>query len=172
MRAHPEPQPVLLEPTSYQAVLTAPFAALGIQIANNTLHAIHFLPANYPPLVPTCALSQRVCNALERYFSDPGYVFDLPLNQVGTTHQLKVWHALSQLPVGLTATYGQLARQLNSSPRAVGQACGANPLPIIVPCHRVVAAHGRGGFMHATEGAPLDYKAWLLSHESHLRQGA
>lgn len=172
MRAHPESHPILLNTPLYQAVLTAPFAALGIQIADNKLHAIHFLPADYPTLAPTCALSQRVCTALARYFSDPTYVFDLPLNWSGTAHRLKVWHALTKLPVGRTATYGQLAQQLNSSPRAVGQACGANPLPIIVPCHRVVAAHGRGGFMHAVSGAPLDYKAWLLTHESRISQGA
>ena len=163
---------MLLNTPLYQAVLTAPFAALGIQIADNKLHAIHFLTAHHPRLAPTCALSQRVCTALAQYFSDPGYVFDLPINWFGTAHRLKVWHALTRLPVGGATTYGQLAQQLNSSPRAVGQACGANPLPIIVPCHRVVAAHGRGGFMHATSGAPLDYKAWLLSHESRIRQGA
>jgi methylated-DNA-[protein]-cysteine S-methyltransferase len=172
MHTYPESPPLLLKSAPYQAVLKAPFAALGIQIVDNKLHAIHFLPADTPRLAPVCDLSQHICTALEQYFADPAYIFDLPLNWVGTAHQLKVWHALTQLPVGHTATYGQLAQQLNSSPRAVGQACGANPLPIIVPCHRVVAAQGRGGFMHATSGAPLDYKAWLLSHESRIRQGA
>lgn len=155
-----------------QAVLAAPFAKLGIQIAQDTVQTIHFLAADHLDQPPTCTLSHRVCAALLRYFADPDYRFDLPLAWSGTAHQLKIWRALMQLPAGHTTSYGQLAQQLNSSPRAVGQACSANPLPIIVPCHRVVAAHGRGGFMHAVSGAPLDYKAWLLTHESRISQGA
>jgi methylated-DNA-[protein]-cysteine S-methyltransferase len=78
---------------------------------------------------------------------------------------LRVWHALMKIPAGRPTTYGALAQRLGTAPRAVGQACGANPLPILIPCHRVVAAGGLGGFMHAASGAPLDVKTWLLAHE-------
>ena len=91
--------------------------------------------------------------------------FDLPFVPSGTPFQLRVWHALMNIPAGQSTTYGALAKQLGTAARAVGQACGSNPLPILIPCHRVVAAHGLGGFMHASSGAPLDVKSWLLAHE-------
>jgi methylated-DNA-[protein]-cysteine S-methyltransferase len=83
----------------------------------------------------------------------------------GTPFQLRVWHALMAIPAGQPATYGALAKRLGTGARAVGQACGANPLPILIPCHRVVAASGLGGFMHSAAGTPLDVKTWLLAHE-------
>ena len=75
----------------------------------------------------------------------------------------KYLHAIKP---GQTRTYGDIARQLNSSPRAVGNACRSNPVPIFIPCHRVVSASGRGGFMGHTSGEPLEIKEWLLTHES------
>jgi methylated-DNA-[protein]-cysteine S-methyltransferase len=69
------------------------------------------------------------------------------------------------IPAGTTHTYGDLARALASSPRAVGQAVGDNPIPIVIPCHRILAVHGLGGYMHGTEGFPLEVKRWLLHHE-------
>ncbi len=156
----------------YQAVLPTPFGCIGIVLANEKLHGIDFLPADYPLQAPDSPLSRRVAAALNHYFDDPGSSFDLPLEILGTAHQVKVWHALIAIRPGHTSTYGQLARLLDSSPRAIGQACGANPLPIIIPCHRVVAANGRGGFMHQVSGAPLTYKNWLLRHESRITAGA
>jgi methylated-DNA-[protein]-cysteine S-methyltransferase len=77
---------------------------------------------------------------------------------------------MQRIPAGRTRTYGELARDLRSSARAVGGACGANPIPLIVPCHRIIAASGRiGGFMGAsTEGFELGIKRWLLEHEGAL----
>ena len=69
------------------------------------------------------------------------------------------------IPRGETRSYGELAKQLRSAAQAVGQACGANPLPIVIPCHRVVGKAGMGGFMKHGDGAPLDIKRWLLTHE-------
>ncbi|MBS1146921.1 MAG: methylated-DNA-(protein)-cysteine S-methyltransferase, partial [Proteobacteria bacterium] len=83
--------------------------------------------------------------------------------------QKRVWRALMEIPAGHPTTYGALAKQLGTAARAVGQACGSNPLPILVPCHRVVAANGLGGFMHSASGAPLDVKTWLLAHERGAR---
>ena len=99
---------------------------------------------------------------LEAYFARKRQDFDLPLAPRGGQFEQTVWRALCEIPYGSTQTYGQLARRIAGVARAVGQACGANPIPIIIPCHRVVAADGSGGF-----SAPggLDTKYKLLSLE-------
>ena len=90
---------------------------------------------------------------------------EVPLDVRGSAFQRRVWRALQQIPAGQTRTYGQLAAQLKSSPRAVGNACRQNPVPLLVPCHRVVAATGLGGFGGETRGKRLAMKRWLLEHE-------
>ncbi|MFO7578603.1 MAG: methylated-DNA--[protein]-cysteine S-methyltransferase, partial [Nitrosomonas halophila] len=104
---------------------------------------------------------------LSEYFRDPR----LPLNKLAlspapTPFQARVRELMSAIPVGQTRTYGQLARQLHTASRAVAGACRANPVALVVPCHRVVSASGPGGFMGALGGPPLELKAWLLKHES------
>ena len=99
---------------------------------------------------------------LSRYFDESHSGFDVTMENQGTAYQRRVWRALQKIPVGQTRTYGQLARQLHSSPRAVGNACRQNPVPLLVPCHRVVAANGLGGFGGETEGKQLAMKRWLL----------
>ena len=87
----------------------------------------------------------------------------------GTPHARKVWQALCQIPVGETRTYGEIARDIGSSPRAVGQACRANPWPLFIPCHRAVPASGSrggtGGYAGQRQGPLADIKDWLLDHE-------
>jgi methylated-DNA-[protein]-cysteine S-methyltransferase len=104
---------------------------------------------------------------LQAYLDDPRFEFDLPLQLSGTRHRLAVWEAMQRIPAGATRTYGELAKELRSSARAVGGACGANPIPVVVPCHRVIAAGGAiGGFMgERGEGFELGIKRWLLGHE-------
>jgi len=93
----------------------------------------------------------------------------VPLKLNGTKHQIDVWEAMRKIPAGKTMTYGELAEVIGSSPRAVGTACGQNPIPVIVPCHRIVAAHGGlGGFMGGKLENPLVIKQWLLKHEGAL----
>jgi methylated-DNA-[protein]-cysteine S-methyltransferase len=111
------------------------------------------------------ALAERAARQLERYRDDPDAGFDLPLLVEGTDFQKRVWDAMCAIPRGRTRTYGELARELGGEARAVGQACGDNRLPIVIPCHRVVAAAGIGGFGHATGGYLLEAKRWLLMHE-------
>jgi methylated-DNA-[protein]-cysteine S-methyltransferase len=106
-----------------------------------------------------------VAARLERYLRDPATPLDLPILLAGTAHQQRVWRALQRIPHGKVLSYGALARRLKSSPRAVGGACRANPVALIVPCHRVVSATGRGGFMGRTHGPALRIKDWLLTHE-------
>ncbi|MBF0624741.1 MAG: methylated-DNA--[protein]-cysteine S-methyltransferase [Magnetococcales bacterium] len=91
-------------------------------------------------------LAARTRAWLADYFTRRAPVVDLPLGPRGTPHQQRVWAVLATIPPGTTRTYGSLARMLKSSPRAVGQAVGANPLPILIPCHRVVAVRGMGGY--------------------------
>ena len=149
----------------YQAKLATPFGVLGIRCEADALTGIEFLAPGVLPQAPGSPLAQAVCEQLAAYFANPDFRFDLPLRLDGTTHQNKVWQAMCAIPRGQVRHYGDLATQLHSSPRAVGQACGANPIPIVIPCHRVVSKSGMGGFMHHSGGYALDIKRWLLAHE-------
>lgn len=102
---------------------------------------------------------------LDDYFAGRLHQFDYPVSAAGTAFQQRVWQAILTIPYGQVASYGDIARQIGSHPRAVGQACGKNPLPIVVPCHRVVSAHGLGGFGLGVDDADLAIKRWLLQHE-------
>jgi methylated-DNA-[protein]-cysteine S-methyltransferase len=149
----------------YQAILHTPFGKLGIRCTDEFLSGIEFLPANTPALLPRNALSKVVCTQLETYLTDADFHFDLPLKLNATDHQRKVWQTMLAIPRGQTLSYGELAAQLASSARAVGQACGNNPIPVVIPCHRVVSKAGLGGFMHRADNDALDIKRWLLAHE-------
>ena len=149
----------------YQARIATPFAVLGIRYEADCLTGIDFLPRKTPPLSPQNRFAENVSKRLEAYLQDPDECFDLPLRLKGTPYQRRVWQAIMQIQRGHTLTYGELARKLFSGPRAVGQACGANPIPIIVPCHRVLGSGNLGGFMNCDEGDPLAIKRWLLIHE-------
>ena len=118
-----------------------------------------------PERAPEGLLEHRVLAQLETYFADARAAFDLPLVETGTRFQRRVWARLRQIPVGASLGYGELAQELETSARAVGNACRANPWPILVPCHRVLAARGLGGYAGAVDGARLEIKRWLLRHE-------
>ena len=151
----------------YQAKLVAPFAVLGIRTEEEWLTDIDYLPINTQPLAPKNALAKEVCKQLQAYLIDARFTFDLCLHIGGTTHQQRVWQAIQAIPSGKTKSYADIAVQLHSAPRAVGRACGANRIPIVIPCHRVIAKNGGlGGFMNASDGNPLEIKRWLLCHES------
>lgn len=149
----------------FQAKLQTPFALLGIRVEDDELAEIVFLARDGETLSPQHRLAERVCAQVERYVDDPDFRFDLPLARPGTPFQRRVWSGIAAIGPGSTRSYGELARELGSAPRAVGQACGANPLPLVVPCHRVVAASGIGGFAHRRGGFRLAVKRWLLEHE-------
>lgn len=149
----------------YQARLQAPFGMLGIHCTDEALTGITFLSKRSQMQLASNPFVQEVCRQLDEYFSSEDFQFDLPLKLHGTEHQLKVWQALREIPCGEVQTYGDLAKFLDSSPRAIGQACGNNPIPIVIPCHRVVGKTGLGGFMHSSENAELKIKHWLLAHE-------
>jgi methylated-DNA-[protein]-cysteine S-methyltransferase len=98
------------------------------------------------------------------YLQRPHQAFSLPAQLAGSAFQQKVWLAIYAIPLGQTLTYSELAAQLQSGPRAVANACGANRLPLLIPCHRVVAKNGLGGFMRGDKNG-LSIKRWLLAHE-------
>ena len=100
---------------------------------------------------------------IDAYFDGRLTVFDLPLAPNGTQRQREIWTAMSEIPYGAVETYGALAARVKSAARAVGTACGANPLPILIPCHRVIAAGGRPGGYSFAEG--LETKHQLLTLE-------
>jgi methylated-DNA-[protein]-cysteine S-methyltransferase len=151
--------------TTYDAILPAPMCRLGARFDGDTLMRLDFLPADTSVSAQLDARAEHLARELAAYWTQPTHTFDLRFELAGTPFQQRVWHALIEVPAGHPTTYGALAKQLGTAARAVGQACGSNPLPILVPCHRVVAANGLGGFMHAATGAPLDVKTWLLAHE-------
>lgn len=107
----------------------------------------------------------RARRALTRYFRDPRAKLIIPLAPAGTPFQQRVWRALLRIPPGQVKSYGELARRLGTSARAVGGACRANPIPVLIPCHRVVSVSGEGGFMGKTAGRAMTIKRWLLQHE-------
>lgn len=149
----------------YDAILDAPPCRLGAIFTGEALTRLDLLPRDTPVAGHASSHVRQLADELEAYWSNPAHTFDLLFVPAGTPFQLRVWHALMAIPAGQPATYGALAKQLGTAARAVGQACASNPLPILIPCHRVVAANGLGGFMHASSGAPLDVKTWLLAHE-------
>jgi len=145
--------------------MAMPFAVLGIRTAGESLTGIEYLPHSAATLAPVNRFAERVCRQLEHYLDDPGFRFDLPFDYRGTDFQCRVWRAISGIPRGRTLTYVDIARRLRTAPRPVGGACGANRIPLVIPCHRVLGSNGLGGFMNAKSGFPLEVKRWLLRHE-------
>ena len=150
----------------YAAVVPAPVGLLGVRMRAGQLLAIDFAPrVTSVDRAPDGNL-REVLDQLFHYFEDPAWRFDLPLAVQGTPFQRRVWQALGCIPSGTTRSYGELAVALGSSARAVGGACRRNPVPVVVPCHRVIAAGGAaGGFMGQRDGEAVAIKTWLLNHE-------
>ncbi len=149
----------------YQAVIPSPFGALGIRMEHGVLTGIDFLPSHVQLVAPVGEAAELVCASLGNYLAEPTQAFGFPVRAAGTPFQQQVWQALRAIPVGQTLTYVELAERIGSGARAVANACGANPIPIVIPCHRVVAKNGLGGFMQGREINALNIKQWLLEHE-------
>ncbi len=149
----------------FSAVIAAPFGAVGIIVRGQFIEEIRFLPPGQTSAPATNSVAAMAARQLESYLADPDFRFDLPLAGRGTDFRRRIWSAIAAIPRGRTRTYGDLAHDVNSAARAVGQACGDNPFPLVIPCHRIVAASGLGGFAHDRGGFLLDTKRWLLRHE-------
>ncbi len=147
------------------AILSAPAFALGIRCNDDEITAIEYLEP-CPEVAPKTPLAKEAVRQLRAWLKDPRFELGLPLAPAGTHFQRRVWSEIATIPAGQTRSYGEVAAAIHSGSRAVGNACGANPYPIVVPCHRVVAAnHGLGGFARQRGGFLLDIKKWLLQHE-------
>lgn len=152
--------------THFDALHRTPFAVLGISTDGDSVTGIDYLPADARTRDAGNALAREVVHQVERYLADPGFRFDLPLKISGSEFRKRVWEVMCTIPAGQTLTYGDVAKRLDSAARAVGGACGDNRIPLIIPCHRIVAQNGIGGFMHTTGKRELNIKRWLLAHES------
>lgn len=140
---------------------------VGFRLREGVLEAVEFLDAQAPLIEPGGTEAQWIAGLLAGYFRDPlAPLGEIPLSAAPTPFQDRVRNLMSAIPVGETRAYRSLAQQLATAPRAVAGACRANPVPLVVPCHRVVSVSGLGGFMGALGGPPLELKTWLLRHES------
>lgn len=151
---------------SYQAKLAAPFAVLAVRTVGERLVGIEYLPRDVATLKPQTAFAREVCRQLSAYLKKPAFEFDLPFDYDGTDFQKRVWKAVHAIPSGSVLSYKEVATKIGSAARPVGTACGANLIPILIPCHRVVASQGIGGFMNVRRGAAIEVKRWLLHHEN------
>ena len=149
----------------FDVIVEFPKMKVGVATRGERVAEIRFLPPGTAVVAPRSSLAEKAAQQLERYRENPDTKFDLPVVIEGSELQRGVWDAMCAIPRGSTRTYGELARELGADARAIGQACGDNRLPIVIPCHRVVAADGIGGFSHTTEGYLIEVKRWLLAHE-------
>jgi methylated-DNA-[protein]-cysteine S-methyltransferase len=156
----------------YHGIVAAPWGALGYLVRDGALASIDFLPPRSVARPARDALGKRIEAQLRRFFKDPSAGFDIPLQPEGTAYQRRVWAALQRIAPGERLTYGALAHRLRSGPRAVGGACRANPIPLVIPCHRVVSAQGLGGYCGAPTARMQRVKQWLLAHEAGLAPGS
>ncbi|WP_440905050.1 methylated-DNA--[protein]-cysteine S-methyltransferase [Catenovulum sp. SX2] len=152
---------------SAQAIITTPIGKIAVM--NNEQALTHVdVHAESVPYTVTGAnkLTAEIVDQLTAYFAKKTNQFDLPMQISGTVFQEKVWQALKNIPFGACLTYGELAKEVNTSARAIGGACRNNPIPIVIPCHRIVAANGIGGYSGQWRlGHKVDVKRWLLKHE-------
>lgn len=151
---------------NYDAIFSTDIATIGIQLENSKLIKVDYLMSKNNKK-PISKLAKNIQNKIEKYLKDNSKTnnlkIDLKLHV--TPFQEKVLNQLVLIPYGETRTYGEIAQKLKTSPRAVGNACRRNPIPIVIPCHRVVASKSLGGYSGATEGETQDIKRHLLKSE-------
>ena len=150
----------------YQVTVSTPVGMIGVRTSDDYLLGIDYLYDDSLLVKPKTILAKETVEQLLCYFADPEFPFEIPIMLDLTPFQETVLNALRTIPIGTTRTYAQLAEQLDTRARPIGNACHKNPIPIIIPCHRVVAATHLGGYNGATKGKLLEVKRWLLQHES------
>ncbi len=144
--------------------IESPVGHLALEADDDCVTSVRWASAGErAPKEKPNAVLKEAARQLDRYFDRKLRRFDLPLAARGTDHQKRVWAMMCEIPFGETATYGGMAAALGSGPRAVGMACGRNPIPIIVPCHRVLGAGGKEGGFSGGRGLPT--KRQLLAIE-------
>ena len=155
------------EPKYENFVIETPIGLLAIKIVNNELVKIDL--NSRKTIQAACSLfAKEIHRQINCYFEDASFKFDINLKAEGTEYQNRVWRALQDIPLSQVMTYGELASKIDSGARAIGNACRNNPIPLIVPCHRIVSASGLGGFAGQLDGRLIDIKKFLLVHEGAL----
>jgi len=159
----------------YDDIIKSPVGYLGVKFTGNDLSLLDFLGKKPTENIYKSNINKEINRKLkvilDGYFQNPHGIKQPKTSLAGTEFQKKVWRVLASIHPGKTRTYGDIAKELKTSPRAVGNACRKNPVPIFIPCHRVVSISGRGGFMGHTSGEPLAIKEWLLAHEQKATVG-
>ena len=153
----------------YDAIISSPIGYIGIRATGDRIHAVDLRVQASRERLPRDGAAANAARAIKAYFASGHWPEGIALQEQGTPFQKRVWRLLRSIRPGSALTYGEVARRLDSGPRAVGQACRANPCPILTPCHRVVSASGAGGFSGRSSGDWPRMKAWLLRHEGYLR---
>lgn len=148
----------------FEAIIPAPFGAVGIRAQDDFLIGIELIPEHLPEKQSAEPFVQQIANQVREYLKNPAASLNIPYAVKGTHFQKRVWQAIASIPSGRTLSYSELAQKVGSGPRAVANVCGANQVPLFIPCHRVVSKNGIGGFMQGSENG-LKVKRWLLAHE-------
>jgi methylated-DNA-[protein]-cysteine S-methyltransferase len=148
------------------ATFKTPVGWLEVQYDEHFVYRATFVAQNTYPHVDSEA-SNLIANEITCYFQNPHHRFQLSLKPHGSAYQQRVWNALLTIPTGRALTYGELAQTLQTSPRAIGQACKSNPITLFIPCHRVIGKTSLGGYMGKSQA--LQYKKALLQHEDYLK---
>lgn len=142
--------------------IDSPVGRLALEAEGEALSTVRWTNATEKAVGKPSPVLKEAARQLERYFGGKLKRFDVPFAQHGTDFQQRVWAMMCEIPYGETATYGGMAMALGSGPRAVGMACGRNSLPIVVPCHRVLASGGREGGYSGGRGLPTKRKLLAL----------
>ena len=150
---------------SFDYILPSPIGNLGLNTSTAAIQRLVYIKGKQSAHVPTTGFAVKVHQQIMQYFELQRTEFDLPIDIQGTAFQNKVWQQVAKIPYGESKTYGEIAAAINSGPRAVGNACRHNPIPIIIPCHRVVKKSGLGGYCGSIVGKEIQQKDWLLRHE-------
>ena len=151
---------------SFDYILPAPVGSLGLSLSGKGIRRLAYVATEPHCLTVTHGLALEVSRQLEEYFQLRRTAFDLPIDIDGTPYQNRVWQVVADIAYGQCLTYGDIAEKIHSGPRAVGNACRQNPVPIIIPCHRVVSKNNIGGYCGRLAGRRIQQKDWLLRHEA------
>lgn len=142
-----------------------PLGGIQLDVRDDFLLDVQYLETPVQQNIPNHPFMHDLADQVHRYFAGKLHQLDVPMILQGTDFQKRVWRTIAEIPYGHTWTYAELADHVRSGPRAVANVCGANRIPLFIPCHRVVAKQGLGGFMQGRPGG-LEIKSWLLAHEA------
>jgi methylated-DNA-[protein]-cysteine S-methyltransferase len=151
--------------STWQTYISAPFGYVCVCSSSDHVTRIELLASKVSSNSRLNKFAKEARKQVKAYLKNSRFTFDLPIEINGSAYRKQVWNEIVKIPARETRTYGDIATLVGSSARAVGGACGDNVLPILIPCHRVVARAGLGGFMHSSGGFSLKVKWWLLNHE-------